>query len=162
MKQRMYCVVLRHLSGIQKGIQAAHAIAEFSIDDDSDEYKQWLHEDKTIVVLEADSSKELLQAYDKLRENNVSANFFRESDIAKSTREFDGVITAIAFLADEQVWDEEKWPNAKFSIPAMGFATDKDQREFFEMLQMTENAKAYGERAAFLRNFRKRFRLASN
>lgn len=100
-QQRMYCIVLRHLSGIQKGIQSAHAIIEYSnFFFRSKEYKRWARKDKTLIVLEVNSSQELEGILRELRELNHPIKEFIEPDINNS-------ITTIAFLLNERIWDTE-------------------------------------------------------
>lgn len=102
-EQRMYCVSLRHLSGIQKGIQSAHAIVEYSnLYDKNTDYKQWATKDKTLILLEANTSEQLNTLYSELNNIKCNVSFFNEPDM-------NGLITAIAFLLDDRVWNSEKY-----------------------------------------------------
>jgi len=102
-EQRMYCVSPRHLSGIQKGIQSAHAIIEYSnFYKNNEDYIQWTKKDKTLILLEINSTDELKKLHLNLINLNYPVHLFLEPDINDS-------ITAIAFLLDEEVWNSEKY-----------------------------------------------------
>lgn len=60
---RMFCLVPYNLSEIQKGIQAAHAIAEYSLIPESSfvdwpnfSYRDWATYNKTIIILNGGTS----------------------------------------------------------------------------------------------------------
>lgn len=99
----MYCLSERHLSGIQKAIQAAHAIVEYSLAyGDSPEYKQWAGEDKTIIVLDGGIYADMLRVVDFLNEKRINFATFKEPDLG-------WMMTSIALLVDERVWDASKY-----------------------------------------------------
>lgn len=107
-EQRMCSVAMRHLSGIQKGIQAAHAIVDYSLKyGNSPEYKRWAKRDKTLYVLEANSTEQLEEASEALKDLGVRVEKFQEPDLGDVT-------TAITFLLDETVWNTAKYPEGKF------------------------------------------------
>jgi hypothetical protein len=106
-EQRMCSVALRHLSGIQKGIQSAHAIVDFSLKyGDTAEYQRWAKKDKTLYVLESHSTDQLEEAYNELRKLKVPVEKFIEPDMGNC-------ITAITFLLDEPVWNTKDYPDGK-------------------------------------------------
>lgn len=95
----MYCLSERHLSGIQKAIQAAHAIVEYSLAyGDSPEYKKWAGEDKTIIVLDGGIYTDMLRIVDFLNEKHMNFATFKEPDMGY-------MMTSIALLVDERVFD---------------------------------------------------------
>ena len=103
MEYRMYCLSERHLSGIQKTIQAAHAIVEYSLAyGDSPKYKQWAGEDKTIIVLDGGIYTDMLRVVDFLNEKHMNFATFKEPDMGY-------MMTSIALLVDERVWDASKY-----------------------------------------------------
>jgi hypothetical protein len=53
---RMYCLVLYNISPIQQGIQAAHAIAEYSLLWNTPNYREWAEDHKTIIILNGGTS----------------------------------------------------------------------------------------------------------
>lgn len=92
----MYAIAMRHLSGIQKGIQSWHAGQHYANKyGDSKEFKQWATQDETIIILEAGTDTMLTKAMAKLRKHGVKVAEFREPD-------FSNAITAIAFVIDER------------------------------------------------------------
>lgn len=104
-EQRMCSVALRHLSGIQKAIQVAHAIVDFGQKfGDLPEYKRWARRDKTLYVLEAHTDGQLDEAYEELKKLKVPVEKFKEPDMGNVT-------TAITFLLDEPVWNTKKYPD---------------------------------------------------
>lgn len=104
-EQRMVAVVMRHLSGIQKGIQAAHAIVEYEQKfGDTLEYKRWAKKDKTLIVLEANTSDQLEETYQELKKLKYPVEKFIEPDLSNG-------ITAICFLISETVYNTKKFPD---------------------------------------------------
>jgi hypothetical protein len=104
-EQRMCSIALRHLSGIQKGIQSAHAIVEYSLKyGDTLEYKRWAKRDKTLYVLEAHTDSQLDEAYKELKALGVAVEKFKEPDMGNVT-------TAVTFLLDEPVWNTKRFPD---------------------------------------------------
>ena len=109
---RMYSMVLRQLSPMQKGIQALHAVAEYGqmakrgnlAKMDNDAYNTWANRDKTMIVLDAGISSDLVDAVVFLKENNIPFTTFHEPDLY-------GCMTAISFLADERVFDAKTYPS---------------------------------------------------
>jgi len=103
MEYRMYCLSERHLSGIQKTIQATHAIVEYSLAyGDSPEYKKWASEDKTIIVLDGGIYTDMLMVVDFLNEKHMNFATFKEPDMG-------WMMTSIALLVDERIWDASKY-----------------------------------------------------
>lgn len=95
MPQKMYSVAMRHLSGIQKGIQSGHSVVEFQLKHgESKQYKRWARKDKTMIVLEANTSSQLDKLMRKLRQFRIPYAPFREPDL-------DNIVTSVSFLIDE-------------------------------------------------------------
>ena len=103
MEYKMYCVVEKHLSPIQKAIQAAHAIVEYQLEyGDTEEYKHWANYDKTIVVLDGGCAPEMEMTFSALTKARVDHACFMEPDL-------NNIITAEAVLVDERVWNYEDY-----------------------------------------------------
>ena len=103
MEYRMYCLAERHLSIAQKTIQAAHAIVEYSLKfGDTEEYKHWAKYDKTIIVLDGGNTPDMKNDIVKLTDIEYNYEIFMEPDM-------DNFVTCITFLADERVFDYEKY-----------------------------------------------------
>lgn len=103
MEYRMYCLSERHLSGIQKAIQGAHAIVEYGLAyGNSPEYKKWAGEDKTIIVLDGGTFQDMMHIVDSLNELKIPFATFKEPDLG-------WILTSIAFLVDERVWDTKTY-----------------------------------------------------
>jgi hypothetical protein len=104
-KYRMYCLVLRQLSPIQKGVQSAHSIVEYAIKyGDEESYIIWSRADKTIIMLDGGTLPELYKIIDELDENNVKYAVFREEDLGE-------IVTSISILVDERVFDRKNYPD---------------------------------------------------
>ena len=109
---RMYSMVLRQLSPMQKGIQALHAVTEYGqmakkgnlAKMDNDAYNTWANRDKTMIVLDAGISSDLVDAVVFLKENDIPFATFHEPDLY-------GCMTAISFLADERAFDTKTYPS---------------------------------------------------
>jgi hypothetical protein len=161
LRQRLYHLVPYNLSEIQKGIQAYHAGIEYALKyGGTDEFKQWANKDKTIIILNGGTSNRAghseydyssLTAYGtmekhekELFQNEIDCATFFEPDLNSMT-------SAIAFLADERVWDKETYPDP----------IDHSQNlPFLEFDFSKELEKLYGKEIAFLRIFLKQFKLA--
>lgn len=107
---RMYCLVMYNISPIQQGIQAAHAIVEYSNklparpNPDIFEYDCWANDDKTIIILNGGTSNDMKKHWKTLMKNKIRAAQFKEPDLNKS-------MSAIAFIVSHEVWDKKKFPD---------------------------------------------------
>lgn len=116
MKYRMYFFVPCNISEIQKGIQAGHAALEYAfLYGDTDEYKSFIVNDKTWIILNGGTTRSgvwksdlglgsLNEASQLLYDNNIPLATFSEPDL-------NFALTAVCFLADERVWDFETYPD---------------------------------------------------
>lgn len=158
LEQRMYCLVLYNLSPIQQGIQAAHAIVEYAnAFQNTIEYQKWAQVNKTIIILNGGTSGTMKTNMDHLIDNELcDLAFFKEPDL------YNG-ITAISFLADERIWDREKYPDEWTSLAkhnegiqkgsmSLGLGHIFDQNGFVESIG--------GEKNHQLKLFLQKFRLA--
>lgn len=159
LRQRMYCFVLYNISPIQQGIQAAHAIVEFAqIYSQAPEYKRWAEIDKTIIILNGGSSITLYDHFKYLDENQIIYPVpFYEPEL------FNGM-TAFCFLADERVWDREKYPDS-FSLPSFtpifGISDVQLAPAIHRVFNMEEfKERIGGEKNFLLKEFLSRFKLA--
>lgn len=99
----MYCLAERHLSSIQKAIQSAHAIVEYSLQfGETEEYKSWAKNDKTIIVLDGGNVKDMDEIVEKFSAFEIPWMSFFEPDL-------DNIRTAIAVLVDERVYDTKTY-----------------------------------------------------
>lgn len=121
LEYRMYGFVPYNLSDIQKGIQFGHAVVEYQLGyGNTKEYKQWAKHNKTFIILNGGTSndgersyynapKELgsmenIKAYLKsMPGSGMDSAYFYEPDL-------NYMLSGIAFLVDERVWDKEKYP----------------------------------------------------
>lgn len=119
LKQRMYFLVMYSLSGIQKGIQAGHAQNEYElVFGHTEEYRQWSKFDKTWMVMNGGTSNQSGKNHynDEICVGSMETHLwtidqagipcaaFYEPDLNNAT-------SAIAFLADERVWDKTLYPD---------------------------------------------------
>lgn len=110
--QRMYSMVLRQLNPMQKGIQSLHAVVEYSEKMKQDNvseltkkaYEAWADRDKTMIILDAGTSEDLVNTIFELIQLNVPHAVFYEPDLY-------GMNTVVCFLADERVWDTKNYPS---------------------------------------------------
>lgn len=164
LRQRMYFLVMYNISEIQKGIQAGHAQNEYELlFGDSVEYKQWSRYDKTWMVMNGGTSN--IDGRNKynteicvgsmetnlwtLQQAGVSCAPFYEPDLNNSN-------SAIAFLADERIWDKELYPDPTNDV--LLHEGEKSLRDV-ELLEIAERKTEYftklfnDGRAAWLRIF---------
>ena len=73
---RVYVLTKSELTPPQRGVQGAHALAELVYEyGQSDEIRQWVKEDKTLVFLQANEQK-ANDIVEKALSNGVKASFF--------------------------------------------------------------------------------------
>lgn len=107
---RMYCITLRSLSAMQKGIQSAHAVVEYHSKYGSDaDYKHWAKIDKTLIILECGTTDRLNTIFKQLKKHNIKCSSFVEPDLNNTT-------TAICFLADERAYAKNIEVNTAHSL----------------------------------------------
>lgn len=142
-KYRMYSLVLRQLSPIQKGVQSAHSIVEYiNRYYKSSEYIQWVNVDKTIIMLDGGTYPELKECRDALAELGVPYAAFYEEDLGN-------ILTSVSFLVEDKVWDSENYPAYEDELDE---ASDSDQPVWLIMMG--------GKRNLAFRNFLKSKRLS--
>ena len=96
---RMYCVVLRQLSPIQKGVQGAHSICEYTSQYLFDGvYRKWARDDKTLVLLNARDVQDIYEIRKVLNTYKVKNAIFKEESL-------DGIVTSISFIFDNHIYD---------------------------------------------------------
>lgn len=95
----MYFLVMYNLSPIQKGIQAGHAALEYAeLHGKTKEYRRFIEEDKTWIILDAGGSEDTKDAMDALEEFKVPFAGFAEPDLGNC-------VSAVAFLVPERIYD---------------------------------------------------------
>lgn len=99
---RAYVFVERHLSSIDKGIQAAHALVEYQVY--KDKWKKWSGEDKTLILLDGGTAKDLEALAGEMKSKGIEYGLFKEPDL-------NDCVTAVCVIVDERVYDKEKYPS---------------------------------------------------
>lgn len=146
---RMYGLVNYQLSGIQKGIQFGHAVVEYGLkyfkDDD---YQLWGKRDKTFIILNGGTTNNstyvdlrgsLNNHLTLLQNNKIKLSTFNEPDLGNQ-------LTAVVFLVDERVFNEEKYPDDNGVDPFEDWTVGIERKELKKIL--------------FLRKFLKQFKFA--
>jgi hypothetical protein len=101
MEYRMYYLVLRHLSGINKAVQTSHASIEYAVKYIANsDFQKYATIDKTIVMLDGGTHQEMVMLQKQLDENGVNNTYFIEPDI-------NDAMTAICFLVDERLFNKD-------------------------------------------------------
>lgn len=135
-KYRMYSLVLRQLSPIQKGVQSSHSIVEYiNKFYKSSEYIHWVNVDKTIIMLDGGTYQEMKECRDTLAELGVPYMAFYEQDLGN-------LITSISFLVEDKVWDTKTYPSYEEELDG---ASDSENPVWLIMMGGRRNLK--------LRNF---------
>lgn len=105
---KMYSIVLRQLDGINNGVQTTHGVCEYVRKHWNDpDLQRWLNHDKTLVVLNGGTYKDMEEIKTLLFESQIPFETFEEEDLGDLT-------TSICLLADERVWDQKTYP--KFEV----------------------------------------------
>jgi hypothetical protein len=144
LKYKMYALNIFQLKGIQQGIQAQHAISRYEYKyrenpEVREAYDTWIQWSETTVILNAGTTITLKNILQQLIENGIPYATFQESTL-------DNIITSVAVLADERVWDKIKYPDPQvvMSNPDFvgGFTADsivRDEKGFEEILGGKKN-----------------------
>ena len=117
---RMYGMVNYQLTGIQAGIQFAHAIVDYGQyvkklgehkSSLNKQYDNWADNWKTVILLNGGTTNNnpdklgtLNKHLQALKDNNIPCQDFYEPDLGDQ-------LTAICFLVDERVFNKEKYPD---------------------------------------------------
>lgn len=152
LRQRMYCIVLRQLSTMQKGVQAAHSVAEYMrLFGHCSETDRWVCCDKTVIVLDGGTGPDMLDIIGEFSARGIRHAVFDEPDLL-------GLVTSVSVLASEFVWDREMWPD--YSGPVMSFDTCPPSTDFAK--RNAEILEGYGmtPQEIYLREFLAGLRLA--
>lgn len=110
MKYRMYSFVLRQLNSMQKGVQTAHSIVEYSLKyGKTDEYLGWANVDKTLIILDGGTYTEMNEILEEFEDYGIKCEYFTEEDL-------NDLMTSITLIADERVWDRTNYPDFEIWI----------------------------------------------
>ena len=118
LEYRMYGIVPYNISPIQAGIQFGHAVVEYQqntrgLNGIEDIYNKWASQDKTFIICNGGTTNEnpedkwygsMQKRRDALSEAGILFAEFREPDM-------NNTLTAVVFLVDERVFNEELYPN---------------------------------------------------
>lgn len=96
---KAYVFVNRYLSGVQVGIQAAHALVRLGVDNSDNDFYDWATEHETIVVLNGGSSSNMKNILNILSGGDNRVEYFREPDM-------DDMITAIAYVPSKKEFNQ--------------------------------------------------------
>jgi len=160
----MYGFVPYQLSGIQKGIQFAHALVEYSLKyGNTDEYKDWANNHKTFVILNGGTTNDNITDYyygylnkilDDLKKHDINVATFHEPDLGNQ-------LTSICFIVDERVFDKINYPDfiqSKTDIIGKIISTNNYLYESWK--QKFSNDETEQEKIIYLREFLKDKKLA--
>lgn len=171
---RMYGLVPYNISPIQQGIQFGHSKDEMTLaviekmiaGGKVDElFYDWLKNWKTYIILNGGTTNNtpivqtenefkgsLNNHRESLKANNIKFSDFSEEDLGDQ-------LTAITFIVDERVWDDEKYPDfwgEYFPDPTRQL-TDE---EFWKQRYLNWEESLGGPQNVFLREFLKPFKFA--
>ena len=158
LKQRMYCLVLRQLNPIQKGVQAAHSIVEYidamdELDDNAEALQHWMDNDKTLIMLDGGTYPDMEETMRLFDENNIQFAAFHEEDL-------NGLVTSIAVLASERVWNRERYPDYEGVVS--GWDDESFQSDYKSHNRDHLIAMGLTDKELFLRSFLPDKRLAQS
>lgn len=156
LEKRMYGLVPYNISDIQKSIQFAHAVVEYSLKQDYRElYEEWAKNWKTFIILNGgttnNNSPEKYGSLNKhlqtLWDEGINMAWFKEPDLGDQ-------LTAVVFIVDERVFNYEKYPDYGDMFKYRG-DIDGQYEDYLNWVD-----KIGGEKNVFLREFLKPFKLA--
>ena len=182
LEYRMYGLVPFNLSPIQAGIQFAHAVVEYGLENfQSQSYLDWAKYHKTFIILNGGTTNKRVYRHLTIVTdeyvgslNNHLVSLMNAGVIVATFEEPDlgDQLTAVVFLVDERVFNKEKYPEfidylkdfpeeiATFeglsSNVAARILEEKRARIYMSWVEEVLG----GETNEFLRKFLKGFRLA--
>lgn len=133
---RAYFFTNTWLSGIQKGLQVAHCVAEMSQKapgkPGDNEFIDWIDNHKTIIILDGGSHADLVDIKKLFEDEN---NFYPWASFSEDDESLNGAMTSVGIVLPEEVYDfaknlregEYEWHNAERKF-------DKFHLELLELL----------------------------
>jgi hypothetical protein len=159
LKQRMYGFVMYQFGAtIHAGIQYGHAKDEFILKYwKTKELQQWLRKDKVYVILNGGTTN---TEFGTLQNNIKQLNSFGIKNTIFREEDMDNIITSVAFLIDERVFDKKKYPSLDdlnsdyYKTHQMEMLIDED--EFIKLKKQAEKLEKIGifEKREWLSKFR--------
>lgn len=145
-RYRMYSLVLRHLSPVQKGIQSAHSVIEYASKfHKRSEFIHWTNIDKTMIILDGGTYQDMKSARAFLNDLGVTYSVFYEEDL-------NGLMTSISFIASDKIWDREKYPSYDDFLLTDECSSDSDSVQWLIDMGGIKNLKMrsfiYGKKLA--------------
>jgi len=185
LEKRMYFFVPYQLTGIQQAIQSGHAALEYSIKYENDEeFIDFVYNWKTWIILNGGTTNSKVKPNTNYREdkepylgsldniahqvifNKVKYSLFTEPDLNYA-------LTAVCFIADERVFNYEKYPEFDNWFCVQEYPDDTKEKQasyitYAPELRAKEFPTEYnrwvehigGERNVFLRELLKGKKLA--
>ena len=124
---RMYHIVMYNLSPIQKGIQAGHAALEYVEEyGHKDQYKEFLENHKTWIILDGGGSEQIKQVQKDLDDMGVDNAYFNEPDL-------NNAMSCVTFLVPEEIYDAEYYARERNLVKVGWVFTDKDTKEWSQL-----------------------------
>ena len=105
MQYRTYEIVLRHLSGVNKGVQIEHTCKRYVWKYKDEPYMKEIMENldnETTIMVDGGTHQDMVEIHRILEENDINHTYFIEPDL-------NDCMTAITVVADERVWDRENY-----------------------------------------------------
>jgi hypothetical protein len=161
---RLYGWVPYNLSPIQQGIQFGHAAIEYSIAfQGTPEYKRWSQHDKTFIILNGGTTNTSILRSGSL--NVIEGALFVKRIPYASFYEPDlgDQLTAVVLLADDRVWDREKYPDFTGAYVSAGWGPPKPANfngEYDRWMSQFGESTEEIEQILFLRDYLKKFKKA--
>ena len=101
MTYRTYEIVLRHLSGVNKGVQAEHSAKRYIWKYRNEPITEIVMENienETTIMVDGGTHQDMVEIHRILEEADINHTYFIEPDL-------NNCMTAITVVADERVWD---------------------------------------------------------
>jgi hypothetical protein len=141
LQKRMYFFVPYNISPIQQAIQAGHAVEQYGHKHKDDpDYIDYVENWKTWVILNGGTTNSTIELGSNPRKddnpyvgsldniahqiikNKISYAIFQEPDL-------NNALTAVCFLADERVFNYEKYPDFEMYILSQDFPDGTPEKE---------------------------------
>ena len=105
MEYRTYEIVLRHLSGVNKGVQAEHSAKRYIWKYRNEPLTEIVMENlenETTIMVDGGTHQDMVEIHNRFEDAGIHHTYFIEPDL-------NDCMTAITVIADERVWDRKNY-----------------------------------------------------
>ena len=130
MTYRTYEIVLRHLSGVNKGVQAEHSAKRYIWKYRNEPITEIVMENienETTIMVDGGTHQDMVEIHKRFEEAGIHHTYFIEPDL-------NDCMTAITVVADERVWDRKNYKSYMNFAGATEFNNQGEINRYFALV----------------------------